>query len=271
MSALRDLQLEFVDALSSGHFAAVAGHIRVRGSTPARRLAIYRRNSVAKRSAALRASYPVIDKLVGAAFFDHAANAYIAGHPSLSGDLNDYGDGFAAFLSGFPPAAHLPYLADVARLERAWERAYYATDHASLELPRLAEIPAERYGDLRLQLHPAVTLIQSNFPLHAIWQVHQADYEGDGLVNLHASGAALLVTRRGTRTVIQPLERAELIFLALLHESQPFIVALTAALEVDEDFPLQERLTRRVVEGDIVGFSLGDFSLGASPLDDVRP
>ena len=53
------------------------------------------------------------------AFFGEAARQYIVGHPSLSGDLNDYGGEFAQFLAAYPHAADLPYLPDVARLEWA--------------------------------------------------------------------------------------------------------------------------------------------------------
>ena len=39
-------------------------------------------------------------------------------------------------------------------------------------------------------------------------------------------------------------------------EGQPFAIALTAALERDEAFPLQARLARRVLLGDVVDFAL---------------
>ena len=258
MPTLHELQHQFVAAVLSGRFDSVSDKIRVAGSTAERRLGIYRNNTFTNLRSALREVYPSIEALVGAAFFRHAADAYIAAHPSVSGDLNDYGGHFAAFLSGFAPAAGLPYLADVARLEWALESAYYAADHPPLEIARLAEISPERYADLRLALHPAATLIQSAFPLHAIWQVHQPDYAGDGQVDLASGGVNLLVARRGSNTVVEPLDSAEFIFLSTLSERKPLVAALTAALEADPAFPFQERLVQRVVSTDIVAFHLAD-------------
>jgi hypothetical protein len=257
MPALRELQLNFVEAVLSGKFDALAECIRAPGSTPERRLGIYRNNTISNLRGALREVYPIIEQLVGAEFFSQAAKEFIAAHPSTSGDLNDYGDGFADFLTGFPPAAELPYLPDVARLEWALERAYYAPDQAPLELQRLGEVSPDRYGDLRLKLHPAAALIQSDYPLGAIWEFHQPGYEGDGFIDLNAGGAMMLVTRRDMRTMMEPLDQAEFVFLKLLQENQSFVVAVTEALERDPAFPLQERLAARVMQGDIVDFCLG--------------
>ncbi len=256
MPGLRELQHRFVEAVLSGCFAAVADKISVIDSTPERRLAIYRNNTLANLRSTLCQVYPIVEALVGPVFFRPAADAYIAAHPSTSGDLNDYGGSFADFLAVFPPAAELCYLADVARLEWAVEKARYAPDHSPMQLQRLAQIPPARYGELRFQLHPALALIRSDYPLYAIWQAHQADYHGEGRVDLDSGGAQLLVTRRGSQTVVEPVDRAEFMFLVLLNEGQRLSNAVDSALEHDPAFALQQRLTQRVSNGDIVDFSL---------------
>ena len=255
MPTLRDLQLVFADSVLAGHDRA-AEWLRVRNGTPAARLAIYRNNTLTNLRGTLREVYPIIDQLVGAAFFDRMAAEFIAAHPSQSGDLNDYGGGFEEFIAGFAPAAALLYLPDVARLEWVLEKAYYAADRGSMQLARLAEVPPERYADLRLVLHPAATLVRSRYPLQTIWEVHQPGYVGDGHVDLGVGDTALLVTRRGLDVIMEPLDQAEFLFLALIVEGQPFAIALTAALERDEAFPLQARLARRVLLGDVVDFAL---------------
>ncbi|MGB9151295.1 MAG: DNA-binding domain-containing protein, partial [Burkholderiales bacterium] len=55
------------------------------------RLDIYRNNAFSNLRGALQAVYPVVNRLVGADFFNHAANEYIGMTPSVSGDLHDYG------------------------------------------------------------------------------------------------------------------------------------------------------------------------------------
>ncbi len=77
------------------------------------------------------------------------------------------------FLRSFAPAAHLGYLPDVARLELALGRAYHAADAPPLAAEKLAAIPADRLLAVRFQLAPAVALIRSAWPIHAIWQANQ--------------------------------------------------------------------------------------------------
>ena len=79
-------------------------------------------------------------------FFNAAVDAYVRACPSTSGDLNVYGDAFGEFLAGYPPAADLPYLPDVARLEWAVDEAGRAADRdGSPEgvLAALAGVPPE--------------------------------------------------------------------------------------------------------------------------------
>ncbi|WP_071651562.1 MNIO family bufferin maturase, partial [Duganella phyllosphaerae] len=94
------------------------------------RLTLYRGNLAATATKALAAAYPVIAALVGHAFFGALARAYVRAQPSQDGDLNRFGAQLGDFLDDFPPAATLPYLADMARLEWAVHRAHYAADAA---------------------------------------------------------------------------------------------------------------------------------------------
>src|SRR6202000_1958685 len=70
---------------------------------------------------ALRLSCPTVDALVGEAFFDQAAQAFVQDHPPASAWLTGYGASFADFLDAYEPARDLPYLADVARFDFAIE------------------------------------------------------------------------------------------------------------------------------------------------------
>lgn len=256
MLRLRELQLSFVEAVLAGNDVAIASQLKVRGGTPESRLKVYRNNTFSNLRAALADVYPVILRLVGEDFFKHAATHFIRAHPSTSGDLNDYGGGFGEFLAAFPPAAELPYLCDVARLEWAREKAYYAPDHAPFDLARLTTVPGERYGDMHFRLHPAASLLASPYPLLAIWETNQPDYTGDGYVDLGAGGVQLLITRRRLAVVHELLGPAEAAFLSSVAAGQALEAALGSAVEQGADFDLQASLARRVSLGDFIDFTL---------------
>jgi hypothetical protein len=100
MPSLRELQIGFADALfADGTRPPFATLPDERG---AERFAVYRRALFANYGHALCATYPVIRKLVGAAFFDAAVKAFVRDHPPTSGDLNVYGDAFPRFSTGTP-------------------------------------------------------------------------------------------------------------------------------------------------------------------------
>ncbi len=146
MPRLRELQLGFAAALLDGAGDDFARHVRAVGLTGARRLQVYRNNTVLNLTGALAAVYPVTRRLVGEGFFQYTAACYIARHPSRSGDLHEFGEHFPLFLQSFAPVAALTYLPDVARLEWAYHQVFHAASHPPLDLAALARVPAERRG-----------------------------------------------------------------------------------------------------------------------------
>ena len=139
-----------------------------------RRFAVYRNNVRHSLGRALAAHFPVVHALVGEAFFTAMAGVFIAEAPPESPVLHAWGGAFPAFLDRFPPVAHLPWLGDVARLERARGRAVHAADAAPVAPEALA---APDPDSLRLRLHPSVALCRSRHPAVSIWRAHQPGAE----------------------------------------------------------------------------------------------
>jgi hypothetical protein len=142
------------------------------------RLAVYRHGALANLASALAGTYPVVTRLVGDAFFAEAARRHALATPSASGNLDDYGGDFPAFLAGYPHAQGVPYLADVARLEWALHEARRAAAARPLDLARLATLTPEGAGAVRVVLHPSVHLVASAYPVLAIWEANQVDRDG---------------------------------------------------------------------------------------------
>lgn len=177
-----------------------------RALSPSQQLAVYRDSIDSTLLAALGEVYPVCRRLVGERFFTTAAMAFIRLAPSRSPDLNDYGEGFGAFLAGFPPAVALPYLPDVARLEWAWHRAFYGPDSDVIERDALAAAVAEADPErVVFRLAPTAALIESPFPIDLIWQANQPGSAAEEVVDVSTGGVQLLVWRSEQGRHIDPL------------------------------------------------------------------
>mgnify|MGYP000920526237 CR=1 FL=1 len=138
------------------HAAALAAYLGALDALLAQPgFAVYR-NTVAKGCIdALQANYPAVHALVGTDWLRAVAHAFVHQHPPSDGRLMDYGAGFAEFLEGFGPAASLPYLGAVARLDRCWTEAHLAADAPALQAAWLAQQAPEALALLRLHPHPA--------------------------------------------------------------------------------------------------------------------
>lgn len=156
-------QQAFFEALLDPGQPPPPGLVAWNGSDPATRFAVYRNNVVASLINALTDTYPVTQELVGEAFFRAMAREYVLTEPPRSRVLAFYGLSFADFVERFPPAASLPYLADVARLEMVRVQAYHAADGTSLSAEVITELlmATDTLPDLLLEFHSSVRLLRS--------------------------------------------------------------------------------------------------------------
>jgi hypothetical protein len=251
---LIELQSEFATAITRRDAPDAPPHIFLgEAAHVASLIGIYRGNAHASWSKALEGAYPVIRQLVGEEFFGGLVREYGRAEPSASGDLNVFGDLFAEFLARFAHTQNLPYLPDVARLEWAVHRAFYAADAPKLDLALLAALREDHLGALCLRLAPACAVVRSGFPVADIWRVHQPDFQGEVTVDLDAGAQTAFVHRPGYRVEVSALDGAAGAFLALCEKGRPLAAALDAALAIAADFDLQELLLRWIQAGAIAG------------------
>lgn len=255
--ALPELQCAFHAATRTGE-AAVLHELIVGGRlSPEARLDIYRNNTINNLCNALKADYPVVVRLVGDEFFTHAAKTYIAGTPSASGDINDYGESFPEFLAAFPPAAGLPYLGDVARLERAWKQAFYSAEAETENFSALADMPVQHLAGLRFRLHPSLRLIASPYPVLRIWMSNQPTESCASEICLDDGAECVLLHRVGGRVEMALTTPAEYKWLAILLAGRSLGEAVEAAFSVDEVFELEPCLYRHIGQGSFIGYTSG--------------
>ncbi|MCY1408495.1 putative DNA-binding domain protein [compost metagenome] len=209
---------------------------------PASRFAVYRNNVISALLRALADSYPVTVQLVGPAFFDTMALAYIQAHPPRSRLLVDYGDNLADFIDTFGPAASLPYLGDMARLERLRVRAYHSADRAAVSLAALAELMAqpERLATLRLGLHPCLSILRSDYAVCSLWQAHQ---EGGCIASVNPyQPENAMVLRLGLDVELLAGGNSTLAFIQALLDGLPLGQAAHLGSTTDGNFDLGQCL-----------------------------
>lgn len=259
MWPLHDVQREFAAAiLSSGRDLTVRGVVGA-GLAGTQRLQIYRNHLYVTLTEALAATFPTVERLVGADFFTGIARKYIAAHPPRRATLYEYGEAFAEFLDAHRTARALPYLGDVARFEWDVNVVFFAPDPPVLQPAALAAIATEALPQLCLALHPAVRLCASPYPIDRIWRTSQPGADPDERIDLSEGGAALMIVRRDLDVIWHRLDPAEYAFLAALDLGLPVGQAFARAQSVG-NFDLVACLGRHLAAGTFCRFNLNPGS-----------
>jgi hypothetical protein len=203
---------------------------------PAQRLDIYAATARTNFIESLISSYPAVRRLVGADYFAQCARGFHRRHPSVSGDLQPAGIGFAQYLMELHGADDYRYLGDVARLEWLIQEALLAAAHPPFDLAKLGAVAPEAYDGLRFRLHPTVRLFDSPYPCVHIWQANvESDAEPE-LIDLSEGGDRVLLLRsHDGRLTFHRLSRGERKFLHALSAGERFDAAVAAGGSEDGD------------------------------------
>ena len=196
--------------------------------------AVYR-NTVTKGCIdALQANFPAVARLVGEEWFRAAAAVFVASELPKAPSLLAYGEAFPAFLAGFAPAADLPYLVDVARLDRLWTDAHVAADAPALGQAAFANLDPEALADAILHPHPAARWAWfPDAPIYTIWRRNREESADESEIGWRGEGALLTRPLDAVRWTV--IDSAASRFLDACAQGLPIAQALDAALEADAD------------------------------------
>lgn len=229
---------DFAAALLDPALPCPAGLVAWNGSDPAARFAVYRNNVVVSLVDALADSFPVTLATVGDGFFRAMAREFVFAHPPRSPVLSLYGSGFADFIAAFAPAARVPWLADLARLEMLRIEAYHAADAEPLAAAAIAALLGEpgRLPGLRLRCHPSAAILRSSWAVHSLWAAHQG--ERDPAEVDPCRPETVLVVRNGLDVEMHELSQALAAFIAALLRGENLAAAAHAGQSADGGFDL---------------------------------
>jgi len=251
---LREFQRAVLDDLIAG----LAGEARVDAflATPLdrARFAVHRNNTLASLELVLGATFPVVRRLVGDAFFRKATWDFIRAHPPAVARLHAYGGGFGPFLAAYAPAASEPYLGDVAALEWARTEAYFAADAPALAPAALEGIAEEDYAALRFALHPSARLVCSDFPVLTIWRTNQPEEKDPAPPDVESGGDRVLVHRPGLTVEAVALSPGDATLLAAMMAGDTLVEAAEAAARVEPGLDLESALAAHLAGGTFAGF-----------------
>lgn len=219
---------------------------------------IYRNNVTVSLINALAAVFPATKRITGDDFFRAVARFYLRARPPVSPLLFEYGRDFADFIEQYEYARPVPWLADVARIERAWLDAYHAADAEPLAPQALGAIPPERLADVVLLPHPATRVLHSRFAALAIFTANK----GDGPVPEvdMREGEDTLLTRPELEVVARRLPPGGATFLARLLAGDPLGVAAAQALDECPSFDLGGNIAGFLEAGAFVAASAGEIN-----------
>jgi Putative DNA-binding domain len=227
-----------------------------RGKGAVKRYNVYRNNVTVSLIDALVAIYPAVQRITGAEFFRAMARFHVRATPPTSPLLFEYGRDFPAFIGSYEYAQDMPWLADVARIERAWLDAYHAADAPPLPAATLAQVPPDRLGDTIFRAHPTTRIVRSVYPAVAIFAMNRADGPVTSLKSSAAEDA--LVTRPDMEVEVRLLPPGNATFLASLIEGETLAEAASKALDEASSFDLSASIAGMIEAGVFTTLRPGD-------------
>lgn len=232
-----DLFAGFSSALFDPELPEPAGVTGPDGKAAQKRFDIYRNNVTVSLTDALADIFPAVQRIVGEEFFRAMARIYIRRSPPKSRLLFEYGSDFAAFVDGFEHSGSMPWLGDVARIERAWLDAYHASDAPVLSPDQLAAVPPEQLAETHFNVHPACRVICSSYPVFSIYSMNRQDGQAKPLETRESED--VLITRAGLEVQVRTLPPGGARFLQSLIDGDTLSEAADMAMRTSEtfDFP----------------------------------
>ena len=234
MNILERYTTAFSDFMKTGNHAALGEFCEPDARTSF--FAVYRNGYLRTTIEALAANFPVVDTMVGTAYFKQLAHAFVSEFPPTTSTLTRYGKDFPAFI-GRRIKHDLPYLADVASLDFAWLRSYFSSSGNKIDTAELASFE-DRIVEVRLALHSSVQLVSLTWNVFEIWQLHRRGESADEKISFSEVPQYVLVWRPEQIVQARLLNDAEFAFFTAIKQGETLGVAADAAIGIEGTFDL---------------------------------
>jgi hypothetical protein len=152
--------------------------------------------------------------VLGAEAFHGLVTDYVQACPPTQPSLREVGARLPVFLATHACAAERPWLAELARLERARLEVFDGPDAAPVSLAALRAVPPDSFGALRLRLVSSHRLLDNRFAIAAVWRGE------DATVPPRTEGETLVVWRREGTVYHRAADADEVRWLPRLADAQ---------------------------------------------------
>lgn len=201
-----------------------------------RRLDVYSGAYPTRVFESLSEMYPAIQRVLGDQAFLSLGGRYVQRYPSTDYNLSNLGLKLPEFLAEDLLTESLPFLPDLADLERAVIRAFHAWTQPALDLPAISAIDPEKLGECRLGFQPETRLVSSRWPVVTIRENREMP-DSQFRVQVEGNPERAIVHRTGYEVAVRKLDEMEYSALLTLLEGRTIWEALEALPAGSTDAP----------------------------------
>lgn len=139
------------------------------------RLEIYQNAYLLRLAEALEANYPSLYAVFGENEFGSMMLAYLGSENPNTASIRWFGATLCDFLESHPPYDSVPIFSDIARFEWALRHTVDAADAMRCCFEEMTSLDAEGWLNLKIGLHPSVSLVSQRWNAAAIVQAVNHD------------------------------------------------------------------------------------------------
>ncbi|HEY2523937.1 MAG TPA: DNA-binding domain-containing protein [Candidatus Binataceae bacterium] len=201
----------------------------------------------------LKEDFPATLATLGADNFHNLVTGYLIEYPPTEPSISHAGRYLSEFLRNHPFTERWPFIADLARLERALIEVFHAPDAEPLGAPTIRSVAPEDWPGLEMRAHPALAIVNCEWRVDEFLRAVETPADGAaGSPQAPArSPVSVLVWRRASQVHYRALEHPERAALELVRAGTNFaavceaIAAAAADCDSGEPVALINRLFAR--------------------------
>lgn len=233
-----DKKLQIIDSL--------AGYSKLEALA---RLNIYRNNVFGNFSSVLSSIFNVTKKIIGDKKFFAFAEEYIKSYYSNSGNLDEYGEFFPQFLNKILSKHKLNYLSDLATLELAHYKTFFAKKIKNeFSIKKFKKISPDNYSNLSFTLHPSCVLFSSKFSIYSIWKKQKKSV---------SKKAEFVMVANSLQPLVMQLSEIEFLFLIEIGEGKKlYQIYQKICKKTKKEFDIGKILNHFIENSIIIDFSI---------------